>query len=149
MSTNPSEIVADLEHQKHDIEAEVLSLRGQIEHSLERLATIEATVKGLVELYGNAIRPSPAPVVPTGEYRNKTIAEAAEAHLECLGRPERPRQLWEALLAGGLKSTSANPVNNLNTTLSSRQYKFVRSLQGKGWRLKQWGGDEAPRTDLK
>ena len=122
----------------HIFIGEIQEFEQSIRENRDRIGNIESAIESLKAIYGPSVtESSPRLEVPPETFDAMTLADAAEFYLGVKGSPEHTAPLWEALSAGGAKTTSKNPVNNLGTTLAARPDRFSK---GRG------SGIELPET---
>lgn len=141
MSTQPldySAILADLEAKKAAIEATIGSVRAAL--ALGALAGIGqigdvATASGAsspMSLHNGEI--------PNGAFLGKSIPEAAKLYLEILKQKQSTRQISEALVRGGMETTSKNFTSIVHAVINRARKApnsdFVRI--GSNWGLSSW-----------
>jgi hypothetical protein len=138
MSTQPfdySAIVADLEAKKAAIDAMLASIRSAMALGALGQASDSPGMPGgasASSMFGGD--------VPDGAFLGKSIPEATKLYLEIVKKKQTTREVAEALVKGGMESTSTNFGNIvhavLNRTRKSPNSPFVKL--GSHWGLKVW-----------
>jgi hypothetical protein len=94
---------------------------------VKRLKALDAAISGL-EQYAEATRQRTgaktvsAPV--ESEFARLSLPRAAVKHLEQIGTPQTPEQIWDVLSAAGLTVMAKKPVHAVHKALST--YKITR-----------------------
>jgi len=130
MSSDHTGIISDLKARKKKIDSEINGLEKE-------KAEIDMTIKTLTKLYGAPCVEPDASVlhqITPGTLSNLTLADAAQQILSRFGTEIPNAELWRHLSVGGIKTTSGNPVNNMNSILNSKPGIFKRGPHG-GWML--------------
>jgi ribosomal protein S25 len=143
MSTQPLDyaaIIADLEAKKAAIEATISSLRSAM-----ALGTLGAGQGG--DVSGGGASPTFANPysmsggeVPAGAFLGKSIPEAARVYLEIVKKKQTSREIAEALLKGGIESTSNNFISIVHAILDRARKSPNASIVklGTQWGLAGW-----------
>jgi hypothetical protein len=138
MSTQPFDyaaIVADLEAKKNAIEATIASLRSAMGLGALGQAGELASIPGAapsMSLHNGEI--------PNGAFLGKSIPEAAKLYLEILKKKQTSREIADALLKGGMESTSKNFYGIVHAVLDRARKSPNSALVklGTHWGLAGW-----------
>ncbi len=76
------------------------------------------------------------PAVRPDQFYGLTIADAAEAYLKLIGRPESTRQITAALDQGSLQHKSKSLYNTVWPILNNERKRFAKF--GRNWGLTAW-----------
>jgi hypothetical protein len=148
-----------METDKHivlaDLEKELTSVIEDQDKLARRRSALEKLVTGyreLISLNGGSA-PAPSPAIASGTITRTTfaklgIAEGAIKYLQLVGKNQTNRQITDALVQGGKKSTSGRFADTVRTTLIHHAERPSSPLHwtGKDWELKEW--DDRPALAL-
>jgi len=129
-------ILADLEAKRSVLDAAISSLRAAM--AAGALGATEGT--SYVNLAATVVNPSiHNGEVPAGAFLGKSIAEAAKLYLSIVKSKQTTREIADALLKGGMETTSSNFEGIVHAGLN-RERKASGELVrvGKAWALTQW-----------
>lgn len=107
---------------------------------VKRLAGVQAAIAGL-EKYAEATRQKTGARViaadPESDFANLSLPKAAVRYLEKIATPQTPREIWDALSAGGLTLKARKPDQHVHSALKRHMNKNGRLqfIEGK-WSLK-------------
>ena len=109
-------------------EAQLIPIVGALPE-VKRLAAVRAAIAGL-EQYAEATRqPTGARVIstpPESEFAKLSLPKAAVKHLEKIGIPQTPREIWDALSAGGVTLKARKPDHHVHSALKKHINKNNR-----------------------
>ena len=115
-----------------DLETKCLQISGVIE-ALKQLRTMG--VPAIPSLTQVPVRNASGSEIPHDAFFQMTIPDAAKKYLTLVKRTKPMADIIEALMRGGLKSSSKNVTNTIRSILS-REGSFVR-VNGE-WGLAEW-----------
>lgn len=107
---------------------------------VKRLKALQQIIAGL-EAYAEATRQRTGSVIvsaqPNSEYAGLSLPEAATKHVENIGVPQSPDEIWDALRAGGVTLMAKKPAHAVHNALRKRVKKNSRlQFAGGKWSLK-------------
>lgn len=143
MSSSPeayAAVIADLRRQRSEIDSLIAKL--------EAMAGASAAM-GSKPTTTDVPQKRQSGVEADGPYAGLTIVEGTIALLAERQVPLTTTEIVAALEAGGMRLTSRNKPNTVNTTLNRRSRRVgdvVRPERGK-WGLSEWSRDEQPREE--
>lgn len=128
-----------------ELEKELASVVEDQNKLAQRRSALEKLVTGyreLINLNGGSAPPPSAGLstITRMTFAKLGIAEGAIKYLRLVGKNQTNRQITDALVQGGKKSTSDRFADTVRTTLIHHSQKPSSPLlwTGKDWELKEW-----------
>jgi len=135
-------ILADLEAKRAALEQTIVSLRAAMALGALGQAAIELSANGSVGPIPTTFSPLMASggEVPAGAFHGKSIPDAAKLYLEIVKKKQTSKEIAEALVKGGMESTSKNFPSIVHSILDRARRRpnpaFVKL--GTQWGLASW-----------
>jgi len=128
--------LADLEGKRTLLDTAISSLKAAL--AAGALGTTEGT--SYINLAATIVKPSiHNGEVPAGAFLGKSIPEAAKLFLSIVKSKQTTREIADALLKGGMETTSANFENIVHAGLNREKKASGEIVRvGKAWALAQW-----------
>jgi CRISPR/Cas system-associated exonuclease Cas4 (RecB family) len=136
------------------LEEELAQVQEQQEELIERETALEQAIDGMRELVslenvGNIVEleAHDAPVIKRNMFANASIAQAALYYLDLVGESQTNRQIVDALIQGGKKSTAKRFTDTVRSILLREAQRPNSPIYwtGTAWALTNWGPPEADR----
>lgn len=132
-------VLAALEARKAAIEAAILTIRQEMHGQAIEIQPSSGNVATSTVATGS-VQEATQGVVP-GIFHGLSISEAARKFLMMTKTKQTTNAICQALLAGGVESSSKNFYSNVFTRLT-RTKGFIKI--GKGWALAEWHPTHVP-----